>query len=208
MNEPTMETLARRLDRVGRENRRMIFLIMNRKLSIGPIIVLFLTSLLVACAGGPQISAHHRAGAYIEKSSPIAIVPAKIGNPDDLVLPDAITTELLGMGLNVIERTTLSQMVKEKGLDLTEILNGEEYFKIGILTNIETIVIVNSRMEFGNVKNATLRVVDSKTGSIIVSTSYSQAQPGNTAYLRHHDVIDTAREMAKSIKEIVKLDTP
>jgi len=207
MREQTMETLARRLERVERENRRMIFLIMNRKLSIGPIIVLFLTSLLVACAGGPQITTHHRAGAYIEKSSPIAVVPAKIGDPDDLVLPDAITTELLGMGLNVIERTTLSQMVKEKGLDLTEILNGEEYFKIGKLTNIETIVIVNSRMEFGDVKNATLRVVDSKTGSIIVSTSYSQAQPGEPGYLRHHDVIDTAREMAKSIKEIVKLDT-
>ncbi len=135
------------------------------------------------------------------------MVPAKIGKPDDLVLPDAITTELLGMGLNVIERTTLSQMVEEKGLDLTEILNGEEYFKIGELTDVEKVVIVNSRIVFGDVRNATVRVVDVKTGSIILSTSY--AQPSSyTAFDSHHDVVDTAREISKSIKDIIRLETP
>ena len=119
-------------------------------------------------------------------------------------MPDAIATELLGFGLNIVERTTLSQMVRERGLDLTEILNGEEYFKLGEITKVSKVVIVSSRMKGVGVANATVRIVDTKSGAIILSTTYTQPAPNNPIYARHHSLVDTAKQIAESIKAIVK----
>jgi len=172
--------------------------------SIRGVFALMTLFFFVSCAGGPHLTTYHRPNAFINSSSPIAIVPAKMGKPDDLVLPDAIATELLGMGLNVVERTTLSQMINERGLDLTEILNGEEYFKLGEVANIQIIVIVSSTMRGGGVANATCKVVDIRTGAIIISTTYDQPRPDQPIYILHQSLTKTAHVIAETIRKSIK----
>ena len=168
-------------------------------LCIAIIFVLSITS----CAGGPSVSTYKRPNATLSTSNPIAVVPAKFGQPNDLMLPDALATELLMLGFNVVERTVLAQMVNEKGLNLTEILNGEEYFKLGEHVNIQTVVIVNSTIEGVGVANATCRVIDIKTGEMLLSTTYTQPAPNTPIYARHHTLTDTAKAIAETFKSIL-----
>ena len=72
-----------------------------------------LSLVMVSCLGGPQLKTHVKPNAGIERTAKIAVVPAKMGRADDLVLPDAVATELLGLGLHVVERSTLSQLVND-----------------------------------------------------------------------------------------------
>ena len=155
-----------------------------------------------SCSGTPQLKTYYRQHHVIDASIPIAVVPAKIGGTNNLMLPDAIATELLGMGYNVVERTTVSQMVDKRGLDFSTILNNEEYMRLGQITKTRTIVIVNSTMKGQAVANATARVIDTTTGKILWSGTYTQPQPHNPMYVADDTLIDTARKIADSIGEL------
>ena len=162
-------------------------------------------ALLVGCIGGPKVKASRRSNANLKPTDQIAVVPSKIGGEDDLLLPDAIATELMGYGYNVVERTALAQMVKERGFDYTEILNGQEYFKIGASTSVKAVVIVTTRMQGIGVAGATCRVVSTTDGSILMSVSYSQPAPDHSGYARHDSVIDTAQKIAIELSELAEL---
>jgi len=166
-------------------------------------LLLTLCAGLVSCAGNPQLRTYVKPGAVIDRATKIAVVPSKVEGSDDLVLPDAIATELLGLGLNVVEPTTLSQLENERGLDLTEILNGEEHFKRGTLADFSAVIIVNATIMGTGVANASVRVVDIATGDIIMSTSYSQPAPDNAYYAWHDTVLDTAGKLAGIIPQLL-----
>jgi hypothetical protein len=166
-------------------------------------LILILSFVLSYCAGAPKITPSYRNGVYIHSASSILVVPEKIDNRNDLILPDALSTELLNMGLDVIDRTALVQMAKEKGLDFTEIIKGKEYSKIWALAEIKYIAIVNSRFIGSGVSNASVRIVTTKTGSLIFSATYSQPVPEQPMYIHHDTVLKTASRIAMKIKVIV-----
>ena len=151
-----------------------------------------------------HLKAYQRPGAFIDPAAALVVVPARAGIADDLLLPDAITTELLEMGLNVVERTTLAQRVREQGLDPTEILDREEYFKLGEVAEVSKIAIVNSTMSGGSVASATCRVIDISTGDIVVSTSYDQPAPEDAASPHHQSLTETARTIAEALRSAVR----
>ena len=151
-----------------------------------------------------HLKAYQRPGAFIDPAAALVVVPARAGVADDLLLPDAITTELLEMGLNVVERTALAQQVREQGLDPAEILDREEYFKLGEIAEVSKIAIVNSTMSGGSVASATCRVIDISTGDIVVSTSYDQPAPDDPASPPHQSLTETARTIAEALRSAVR----
>jgi len=163
-----------------------------------------ITVFLLSCAGAPEITSSHKPGIFLNKTDKISIIPSKIGGSDDIVLPDALETEFLKYGFNVIERTTVRQMVQENGLDFTEILNGEEYLKLGEVTSVRYIVLVNSRISGLGVSSATMKVIDLNDNGIIFSSTYTQPSPDNPNYINFENINDTAERMIKSLLPIVK----
>lgn len=155
---------------------------------------------LYACSGKPVTNSSSATGFIINNDQKIAVVPAKFGNnDDDLRLPDAIETRLLNLGLDVIDRSALAQMVYEKGFNFTEIINGQEYFKIGKIINVDLIFIVNAKYGSAGVADATMKVIDLSSGKVVYSTNYYQPTPDNSGYAYFQNIMDTAMEICKQI---------
>lgn len=168
--------------------------------------ILLFTFILSGCAGSPEVISSYKPGIIINKEHKIAIVPSKFGGSDDIVLPDALETQFLKNGFNVVERTMIKQMVQERGLDFTEILNGEEYFKLGEITEVRNIVLVNSK--FGSsslgISFATMKVIDLDENKIIYSATYTQPAPNNPGYAHFDNLNDTAARLLQSLLLIAR----
>ena len=147
------------------------------------------------------VPAYRRPGADIDPSVPLVVLPASMGNPENLLLPDAITTELLAAGLNVVERTTLFQQARDQQLDPVEILAREEYHRLGEVASIGTVVVINSTVAGGGVAQATCKAIDIATGTIVASTSYDQQEAGGSV---PQSLTQTARSLAATIREAVR----
>ena len=161
--------------------------------------------MLASCFGSPKVRSNVRPDAQINPNERIAVMPAKFGESTDLVLPDIIAMELIGYGFNVVERSVLAQMAREVGLDLTEIVNGQEYFKLGSISELNTVLLVTAQMEGSAVANATARLVRIDDGTIVMSASYSQPAPNRVEYALHDSVIDSGERLAKAVAKAAGL---
>ena len=132
----------------------------------------------------PDAEAEEMAGvlengaAPIEAGAPVAVVPAIPNDPEKLFLPDAVAAELVGKGVNVVDRFTLNEQIREAGEDLESILVDEHYFRLGAATELRGLVVVNSKMQGSGVGSANCRVVELPSGKILLSAPYEQ--PGET----------------------------
>ncbi|HEQ98224.1 MAG TPA: hypothetical protein ENO22_02670 [candidate division Zixibacteria bacterium] len=165
------------------------------------LVMFSMATFTLSCSGGPGLSSYYNDKMNYDINQPTTVMPAKLGNESDLILPDALATELLKMGFNIVERSVVRQMVEEEGLDFTEILNGEEYFKLGTIVDIESIILVNSKMQGSGIANATVKIVELESGKILFSTSYSQPMPENPTYLRNDNILETAKRIAEEIEK-------
>ena len=146
-------------------------------------------------------------GGDVDPSLPICVVPAVMGSADRLFLPDAVVTELLSSGIDVLERAALNRMVTDMGEDLAQILEREEYFRLGQLSSVRAIVIFNSKMRGSGISTATCRIVEIPSGKIILSKSYDQ--PGiDERSPGFESLTQTARAMCESISSAIKSPTP
>ena len=154
-----------------------------------------------------HVSTFQQTDVSLDPTLPVSVVPAELGDADRLFLPDAVVTELLGMGVNVMERALLTQKVRELGEDLGLILAGEQYFKLGSLSEVRAVVVINSRMRGSAVGTATCRIVEIPSGKIVMSTSYDQ--PGIDERSESFETLTaTARIIAESINSAMRAPTP
>lgn len=116
--------------------------------------------------------------AALDPDAALAVVPPTGRHPDRLFLPDAIVTELLSNGVNVIDRSVLAERVRDGGEDLDSILESEQYFRLGEVIDLKALVVVNSTMRGSGVGSATCRIVELPSGKILLSNSYEQ--PGQS----------------------------
>lgn len=130
-----------------------------------------------------SIPAH---GAYIDKSAPLAVIDYYSGHP----LGDAIQEKLLGLGFNIVDRTALTKIIDEVGFDLNEMRKRVFQLNKGAhaYVNVENIVIVDgdwykgdqSKNEHDVVYSANIKIVNVKTGSILLMFTYEQIAPQET----------------------------
>ena len=69
-------------------------------------------------------------------------------------------------GFNVIERSQLNRILTEQKLSLSGLLEKQDYYKLGKVTNLDAIVIVNS----GGLNDYTIiKLIDIETRTVIVT---------------------------------------
>jgi len=130
---------------------------------------------------GDPVGTFVHADAPIEPNAPVVVIPTTLRDPDKLFLPDALVTELLGRGANVVDRFKLNQHIEEAGEDLESILTYEQYFRLGTAPDIRALIVVNTLMLGSGVGSATCRVVELPSGKILLSTSYEQPGESETS---------------------------
>lgn len=155
-----------------------------------------------AAAATEPADEYHCPEAALDPSLPVAVVPPTGRDADRLFLPDAIVTELLSQGVNVIDRSSLTALVREGGEDLQSILESEQYFRLAKVTELKALIVVNSVMRGIGVGSATCRVVELPAGRILLSTSYEQ--PGRTDQSPDFEPLTrTAHTMAEAILGLI-----
>jgi len=83
------------------------------------------------------------------------------------------------------------------------VCTGEEYLKLGELTEVDALAVVTSTIRGRGVANATVRLIRLPEAEIIASISYSQPAPDDPIYARHDSLLRTAEKLAREIRKAV-----
>lgn len=109
----------------------------------------------------------------------LVIVPF-VGHRGDS-FADHVTAELVAQGYSVLERSNLIAILKEQGLQLSDLVEGKaDLRRVGRLLGADTLVVGSvspitvyvSGAISGKVSGAAIRFVSVSTGEVLVSASY------------------------------------
>jgi hypothetical protein len=117
----------------------------------------------------------------------------------DMTFVDILSTQLLGKGVNLMDRSTLQGMLKEKGFNWNDIMTGQQYFQIGSASPVKTIIIVNAQMVGQMVARATCRVLDATSGTVLMSMNVTNPVPYQPIYIGNKSTSKIAQEWADEI---------
>jgi curli biogenesis system outer membrane secretion channel CsgG len=132
------------------------------------------------------------------------------GNDEDLGtnVADALGTELLGMGFDLVERTQIEEILREQKFQLTGAVTPEKAKKIGQLAEIDGI-ITGSVSPFlgsgfvwggdGQIANANIRLIDTESGQIAFSSSYKNGEINATFQRFNRSISVIAKSIANSL---------
>jgi len=134
--------------------------------------------LLVGCAS-VQTTKNSSSNIKVTK---IAITPFSGSDQElNMALADALGTELMGMGYDLIERGQLEQVLAEQKLSWTGVMPTSTAIKLGEILNVDAL-LVGSVMPYepgakeismkGQVLSANVRLIDTHTGRVAASTSF------------------------------------
>lgn len=172
------------------------------KHSIKHLSILINSALLVAlvgCGGTSDSSLYKKQGSHIDLTEPTVVISDQTGMLRDMTFPDILSTELLSRGVNLMDRSTLEGLLKEKGLSWDQVISGQQYLEIGASSPVKTIIIVNAQMVGKMVSTATCRVLDSQTGELLMSMNVTNPQPYSVIYLGNKSTSKIAKEWANGI---------
>ena len=164
---------------------------------------------LASCAGKPLISTSAAAGVGSFSGTRIGITTFACADPAfGNAVADSFANEALSSGCRIVERSALSNLLQEQGIQAAGLTETLDASRIGALANVDYLVLgsvsVNSRFVVGKtrwnytgtfqfVASASARVVDVKTGEVVRSVTY---QPGRGAGWHQPNVIGS--ELAKA----------
>ncbi|MDP7449940.1 MAG: hypothetical protein QF689_15210 [Candidatus Latescibacteria bacterium] len=155
-----------------------------------------------AATAGSEPSQEFQQADALPQHATIAVLPPAVGDADKLFLPDAVITELLSGGGKVIDRSTINQRLIDNGMDLRQVLDNEEYFRLHAAAAVDAVVIINSRLTGSGIGTATCRVIHFPSGEILLSTSYEQ--PGKDERSDDFEnLTQTARQLATAIRGVI-----
>ena len=162
------------------------------------VIVMFLMT-LYGCSGSAETSIFRKPRSNIDIASPAVVLSDKTGMLQDMTFADILSTELLGRGVNLMDRSTLQGMLNDKGYDWNQIISGQQYFKIGTASPVKTLIIVNAEMAGQIVSKATCRVLDATSGTMLLSMNITNPAPYNNMYLGNRSTSSIAKQWADEI---------
>ena len=123
-------------------------------------------------------------------------------------LADAIGTELLLRGFEVIERSKLINVLSEQVLRQSGVLEDDKLIQAGKILNIDALIFVSSwwsPYHYGKVESAVLRIVNVQSGKVIGSFNYQNGRGGAPGSPADADMKESLVESANRIvNEIAK----
>jgi hypothetical protein len=161
-------------------------------------IPIIISILLFGCSGSAEMSFYKKPNAKIDLTAPAVILSDKAGMFQDMTFADIFSTELLKDGMNLMDRSTLQGLLKEKGFDWNNILSQQQYIKIGTSSPVRTILIVNAQMYGQTVYQASCRVIDAITGELLMSMNITNPSV-NSLYIGNESTSSIAKNWADNI---------
>lgn len=168
MKEPSLESLTRRLDRLERKVPGWTL----------PSICAVVGLLVVGCGVAATLTASR-------ELSPTALGRAAVmpfGGYRSDVFADLVTHELLAVGVTVVERSRLAEVLAEQNLRLDDLAAGKgDVQRIGraldadvlVFGSVSPITVYLSGAPSGKVSAASVRFVSVATGEVLASASFS-----------------------------------
>ena len=138
------------------------------------ILILFLLVSFTGCATSPYITTNAVKSIDIKKYSRIAIIPfgEDVLNLRNSV-SEALITEFLGMGFDVVERSQLNAVLKELKLNTSGAITVDDAKEIKKLLNIDAMLVGSVVMKSPySVYTISLRFIDISSGEILWSSTY------------------------------------
>jgi hypothetical protein len=163
------------------------------------VLALLTCAVLAGCSGSAQTSSFRKPGVVVDLSAPAVVLSDQMGMSQDMPFLDILSTQLLGKGMNLMDRSTLRGILKEKGLNWNDIVSGQQYFQIGTASPVKTIIIVNAQMMGQMVAKATCRVLDATSGTMLMSMNVTNPAPYQPMYLGNKSTARIAEEWAEEI---------
>jgi curli biogenesis system outer membrane secretion channel CsgG len=152
-----------------------------------------LVFLLTSCAS--SVKSYSKPDLRIETGR-LGILPFSSNIPEvGNVVSDTIGANLLASGFNIVDRTHMARLLKERDISHLEI-DSPDYKKIGDVTNVRFVLVGNVAFS-----SATARVVDASTGETLIITIF---QPNKI--IGSASAGDIGDRLAKSLsKKLVKI---
>jgi len=121
----------------------------------------------VLLSGCATIDWNHSA---VEKGSKVAVLAYEKDGHDDAETLSMIESDLIGLGLKVVDRSTFETLMKEQKLGLTGALRAEDAQAIGKMSGAKDIFIwVATRGVDGGIRYGSLRLVNVERGEVLSS---------------------------------------
>lgn len=122
-------------------------------------------------------------GASVRSSGhiPESLMNSSVAFAGDDALSEALSGEFLSCGFTVVERSRLMSVLEEHHLSFSGILEKENADKIGKILNVDALVYASivPAAAFGDrLASATVKIVDIKTGQIVLASNYSNGGGG------------------------------
>ena len=141
-------------------------------------------------------------GAKIEGGR-LGILPFQSVVPSiGIAVSDVMGTELLDSPFTVVERSYLDRILQEQGLSVAGITETTNYKQIGSLAGVDYLLVGNVAVRsarWQRITGATARVIDVKTGEVLISSTYTPPKRGWAApnYMGESLAEAIKREVAK-----------
>lgn len=181
---------------------------MKAKIRISLVFAIF-TSLILGCVA-PKKDAHFE---FAESNSKpgLNITGGKLGilafqsivPSIGIAVSDVVGTELMDSPFSIIERAYLAQILQEQGFAVSGITETSNFKQIGALSGVDYLLVGNVAVRsarWQRITSSTARVIDVKTGEVLISATYTPPKRGWAApnYMGESLAEAIKREVAKS----------
>jgi curli biogenesis system outer membrane secretion channel CsgG len=105
------------------------------------------------------------------------------------IISDTIGNNLMGLGVNIIERTYLNSLLQEQGFSISDKTENIDFTKIGKIINVNYLLLGTVEVSerpysrgfgafrksgtFSYIPSVSARIVNVSTGEVLISCSYS-----------------------------------
>ncbi|HOI42961.1 MAG TPA: CsgG/HfaB family protein [Elusimicrobiales bacterium] len=95
--------------------------------------------------------------------------------PESIAFSDMLTTELLPLGFRVIERNRLAAILAEQQMSISGIIERADYEVLGKIAELDAVFIFMAKYNGETIGACVLKLVDVKTGEVLLSTTYDKS---------------------------------
>lgn len=134
----------------------------------------------VALGAAPMTRTHVVEGLQVSgRYKRLAVMPFQSTQTDGAALADSFITEFLGAGFSMVERSQMQAILEELKLSHVGLISNERVKQLGRLAEIDALIIGSvDAASPQEVRSVSLRLVDAETADVLLSSTFSNSDPG------------------------------
>ncbi len=121
---------------------------------------------------------------------------------ESIAFSDLLTTELLPLGFRIIERNRIAAILEEQKMSISGVIEKSNYEVLGQIAHLDAVFVFIAKYNGETMDTCVLKLIDLKTGEVLISTSYNQSQARSEL---DRDMPNVAKKIAVSIANKLKI---